>query len=495
MMWLFIAMSARAEPLEQLSRAEVAVEGFDDWEVVPLGTDGLVLVGKESSGKSFEIRRLDANFQQQWTVAYNPDSREQLVDAASSATSLWLAFAHPGRDLFTLLGFDRKTGEQVVVDCAADDKIFGLEGLSVDDAGHAWALAITDVRRRGDLYAIDLAAKTASAMGVAAHVGVKKLSFDAITLGPGPADRTVTTLEIDHGHRDLTLVPFGASGLGAPIRLATAPGDDVNLLSGTAMPTGPGAGLVLGTYASGLTDQGAQGMYVMGYAAGAPTWAKYHTFTSFEHFFDFLPENRRARIEAAAARKEANGKDLELNYLLLPHAPLQLPDRTVLVAEAYFPVTTTYTTTSTSTVNGVTTTTTTTHTVFVGWEFSHAVIAAFGPTGERLWDTSAPIGNVLLPRVRPVVSVIPAGDHMTIAYASKGKIYSLVADANGVTGEKGEQSPETDESADEVKTSWDSHSAWWHDDVFLIWGFERVKGEKGRRTVFSFSSLRAPAAG
>jgi hypothetical protein len=40
-----------------------------------------------------------------------------------------------------------------------------------------------------------------------------------------------------------------------------------------------------------------------------------------------------------------------------------------------------------------------------------------------------------------------------------------------------------------VKTSWDSHAAWWYDDWFLLWGYERVKEAKKRRTVFAFSKV------
>lgn len=484
--------TALADPLEQTSRVELSLEGFDRWDVIPLGADGLVLVGQEDKGDGFQLRKLDTGFTLQWTSDYHPDGKVRFTDAAVSDEAVWLAFSRPGRESFTLVGFDRASGERVEIPCEASDRLVDLDGLVVDDDGHAWALGIMDARRRGDLVAIDLRAKTATPMHVADALGDRKMYFQQIVTGPGEDDRAVTTLRAEKKRFELQIVPFGPEGLSAPLTLPPPTDQEVNLLSGVRVPVEGDRGMVLGTYASGLKGRMAQGMFVGQYEGQAPTWMKYHSFTSFDHFFDYLPDRKRERILATADRKSEAGKDLDLNYLLLPHAPLILPDRTVLVAEAYYPKYHQYTTTSTSTVNGKTTTTTTVHTVFDGWMFTHAVVAAFSPTGERLWDASAPIGNVLLPQVRPVVTVLPQGDRVTIVYPSKGKIYSVVADAMGVTGERGEQAPETEEEGERVKTSWDSHAAWWYDDVFLLWGFEKVKGDGGRRTVFSFSTLKAP---
>lgn len=489
-MWVLSAFVAGAEPLEQIQRYEVQVSGYDRWDVLPLGADGLVLVGQDERGAAFGVRKLDASFHDVWSGEYTPEKRDRLVDTAANAREVWLAFLRPGATEFTVVGFDRATGARTVIPCAAPKRLVEIEGLTVDDAGHAWVLAVFDARRRGDLLAIDLDAKRVTPLDVAGQIGVDKGWFQALTTGPDRDDRSVTVLSTDARENTLWLVPFGTEGVG---RALTLQGGANNLLTATRLPAPDGQrGLVIGTYASGGTDRMAQGMFLGGYEGDRGTWTKTHSFTTFDHFFDYLSEKRQERIRRAMERKAEGGGELELNYQLLLHGPLVLDDRVVVVAEAYYPQYHTYTTTQTSTVNGVTTTKTTTYVIFDGWRYTHATVAAFDLDGDRLWDASLPIGDVLLPQIRPVADVVPAADHLTVMYATGGKVYSVRADAAGVAGERGEQAIEAPEEDEVVKRGWGSYSQWWHDDVFLVWGFERVKGDEGRRTVFSFSAMRAP---
>lgn len=489
---LILCAFALAAPLEALDRVEVTLDDYESWTVVPLGADGMLLVGVGDRAREYEIRKYDAGFHEQWKQHLVSEDRMTLFAQATSSDFAWFAMGRAGGDEYQLVGFDERTGARTDVSWLAEDRLYGVEGLVVDDTGYAWTVGRGPAKRSG-LYAVKLPGGDATRLDVAARVGAEKVALAGMVEGPGPTDRTLTVAEIEKGHRTLSLVPFGPAGLGTPITLDPAP-PGVNLLTGMAIPSGPGAGMVLGTYATGERDAGAQGMFVSGYADNKPMWTKTHDFTKFAHFFDYLPDGQRERIMGAVERREAAGKDVELDYLLLPHAPLMLPDRTVFVAEAYRPMYHTVRTTSTSTVGGKTTTTTTTTVVFDGYLFTHAVVAAFDADGDLLWDASAPIGNVLLPRVQSVVAVVPNGDALTLMYASNKKIYSVVADANGVTGERGEQTPEGAAETDTVKRTWDSRSVWWYDDVFLTWGYERIKDDAGKRTVFQFSTLRAPAA-
>lgn len=479
------AAPVAAPPLEQTQRYEVAVEGYDRWDVFPLGADGLVLVGQDERGAAYGVRKLDTGFHDVWSGSYQPARSERLVDAAVNEREIWFAFVRPGSPTFTLVGFERATGARTVVSGSIPKAIADLEGLEVDDAGHAWVVAQFAGKGRGDLFAVDLQARRVTPLEVAGHLGLKRGWFQR-----GGERRTLTVRSTVAGANTLWLVPFGPEGLGRGLALQ---GGDTNYLSATRVPSvDPSRGLLVGTYASGETDQLAQGLFVGGYEGDRATWIRTHSFATFDHFFDYLTEARRERLKRAMERKEAAGGEIELNFRLLVHGPLVLEDRLLLVAEAYYPQYHSYTTTSTSTVNGVTTTKITTRQVFDGWRYTHAVVAAFGADGERLWDASLPIGDVLLPRIRPVVDVVPSEDHLTVMYASRGKVYTVRADAAGVTGEKGEQALEAADADEEVRTGWGSYSQWWYDDVFLVWGFERVKGDDGRRTVFSFSALRAP---
>lgn len=481
--WLWCAL-AMAEPLEALDRVEIAVDGTETWEVVPLGEEGLVLVGTEDRGHALSVRRYDASFREMWTSELAFDARTMVYDTDVAGGRIWFAVGRPGKE-FSLVGLDPATGARVDVPWSTPKTTFDVTSLVVHEPDTAWVLATAGLR--SSFLAIGLDGSPAELLDVPGALGVRKAWPKSVLVGPGPEDRTLTVEYLSDDRSALALLPFGPQGLGEPLRLEAPEGD--RLLTGVPVPRSEDAGMVLGTYATGEHDTGAQGLYVAGYERGAQTWTKEWDFQKLAHFFDYLPDRARARVAEAAERRAENGKDLELNYVLVPRAPLLLDDRTVFVAEAceaqYMPVTRT----TTTTVNGVTTTHVTTTMVFVGWLYTHAIITAFDRQGELLWDASVPIGNVQIRDLRPVVAVLPAKDHMTVMYASNGKLYSVVADANGVTGERGEQAPLPDEEG-EVKRSWSAQSVWWYRDVFLTWGYEVVKTDAGRRTVFQFSTLR-----
>lgn len=486
------AAAADEPAVSQADRVEIVASRRDDWKVIPLGQDGLLLVGEDKGGQ-LTLSRYDTDFKLLWTRDWEASARAEMEGSWVEGGAAWFLLHRYKKASFTLLRVDLETGKPTARELRSPVKTKWATGLLVDQED-AYLMALSKTRElfggdTGSLLHVDLGTNEVARVDVAEAAGVDELRFERLTAGPEPGHVSITGAVDERRNRTLYVLDLKDGRVSGALTVRPDEGDEQNLLRATKIPLAGDDALVVGTWASGLRDLMAQGMYLSRYDGNNREWIRYHDFTSFQHFFDYLPEGRRARMQRKIERKAKNDQDVELDYLLRLHAPMLLTDRTVLVAEAYYPEYRTYTTTTTTTVNGVTTTRTTTTRVFAGFRYTHAVVAAFDQQGQLLWDASVPIGNVLSPTVRDHVAVQVQGDHIRMLYCVSGKVYTLEAYGDEVRGEKAEQRLLGESEDEKVKASWGSRSAWWYDDWFLVWGHERVKGDGERRTVFAFTKV------
>jgi len=480
---------AAPSAVSQVLRHEIVADRRDAWEVVPLGAEGLLLVGSDDRGDAFTFTRYDANFAPLWTKDWAPPERAEVRGAWVDGGDAWLLLHRRGAD-FTVLGIDLTTGEPTAFSLTSPvKKTREVEGLFVrgDDAWLTAGPAAVDPVEgaEGTLVHVDLTAGSAEALDIAGLVGEPRMRLRHVQ-ATAEGVSVVATVDTQR-HRALFVVDVKGRDLEGALAMAPPEEDNTNLLGALRVPASTGGDLVVGTYAQGARDTGAQGLFLARFVEGRQDWLRYHSFLSFQHFFDYLPEPMRERLARRIEKKAEKGVELDLGYRLSLHAPLIVGGRYVIVGEAYYPQY--HTVTTTTTANG--TTTRTSHEVFDGWRYTHAIVAAFDPLGELVWDASVPIGNVLSATVRDQVAVSVEGDHVHMLYCVGGKVYSLEADGNEVSGEKAEQRLIAAGGDAAVKTSWESRAAWWYDDWFLLWGYERIKEKGARRTVFAFSKVGA----
>lgn len=488
-MFLSLAVAYAADPtISQVDRVEIDAGARDDWNVVPLGGSGLLLVGNDDRGDAFTFARYDTTFKQLWTVDWSPEDRSRIEGTWIEKGNAWFLLHGRGAE-FTLLGVDLETGSPSAQTLTSPMKKTKAVGGLLVQGTEAWLTAAYGgpaayfTGLEGSLLHVDLPTSKVVELDVAGAVGADRVMLDALVASK---DGVTAVAKVDEKrHRTLYMLDVKGATLGAPLAVAPPEADDTNLLTARRVSNDASGAVVVGTYASGERSGGVQGMYLAKYEGGKQAWLRYHSFVSFEHFFDYLPEATRERLQKRIDRKADKGEELDLGYMLTLHTPMIIGDRAILVGEAFYPQY--HSVTTTSTVNGVTSTTT--RQVFDGWRYTHATVAAFDAKGERLWDASFPIGNVLSPTIREQVAVSVIGDRVRMLYCVAGKVYSLEATANGAQGEKAEQRLMAEGEDATVKTSWDSHAAWWYDDWFLLWGYERVKEAKKRRTVFAFSKV------
>jgi hypothetical protein len=440
-------------------------------------------LGSEQRGRSWTLARYDAAFQPVWSVEEELDGRAFLQDQVATDDALVLLL-HQRRGAL-ILRVDLETGAVRRVPLNLPRKTIAVDHLVVD-GDRAWLQGLRGgagavFGGRGVVLSVDLATGAAAPMKVAEAAGEKKVYLQR--LGPGPTGADLVAVSIKRRRPTLHLVELGATSAELAMRLAPAEGHA--LLSAQRVQAGDQT-LVLGTYSRNEKALAAQGLYVAGFEGGAERFRVTHSFTSFDHFFDYLPDRRQGKVERKAARAEGKGRDLSLGYLLNVHDLIDQGDQFLVVAEAYYPVYTTRTETTTTTdAQGNTVTRTTTTQVFQGWRTTHCLVAAFDRQGQRRWDASFPMGDFLAPTVRDNVAVRVDGERVEMLYVRRGDLVTQVATADGLELQKAEVSP-----AAQARKSWVQDAAWWYDDRFVMWGLEKVKGEGlGRRWVFALSAV------
>lgn len=477
----------------QGARVEVTLDRADAWYVEPLGRAGVLVVGDESSGGDVQLLALDADLRERWRTTASLDGRARLRDVAVDGERAALLVQRRSVD-FSLVLVDLTSGELTTVDLASPVKASAFGDLMLRGAD-AWLVAVKDdglLADEGTLLHVGLgAAPVVTEVPVGEEVGSKKVYIGGWTPdldAEGPPRLEVYTHV--KNHRTVWSLDIAGATVARATSFTADEAEDRNILTASELDTGDGARLTVGTWGLGARETGTQGMFLGLSRDGTQQWRMYHDFTSFDHFFDYLSPGTRERVLERAARAEAAGKALDFDYRMLMHEPLVVDGRYVMVGEAFVPVFQTYTRTTTTTVNGVSTTTTQTYSYFVGWRYTHAVVAAFDATGARLWDASFPIGNVLLGTLRPVVAVVPEGDRLSMAYTVAGKLYTLSTDGDQVIGEKAEQRLVGEGEDAQVNAAWNANAAWWFDRSFLVWGFERVRAPgEPPRVVFAFTRV------
>jgi len=260
---------------------------------------------------------------------------------------------------------------------------------------------------------------------------------------------------------------------------------------------------VIGTYGEGVSNSksianigttsfGAQGMFIGKIVEDKPQFVKFYSFSKFKQFFAFLSTKTQQKIEKKIKKKEAKGKDISYGYSFLVHDIIKQGDTYIMIAEAYYPEYH-YETYTTCSNNGCTT-----HTrrVFDGYRYTHAVMAGFNKDGDLLWDNCFEIQNILTYTLKQRIKVLlQPNNNIALVYNYAGRINSKVFKGNTVVDSKSSEKIETNFSGDQVKSDFGSDIDFWYDNYMIAYGFQKIKnkeaekGEKKKRNIFYFNKV------
>lgn len=247
--------------------------------------------------------------------------------------------------------------------------------------------------------------------------------------------------------------------------------------------------VITGTYSKTNVSK-SQGVFIGEVENKKLNFIKFYNFLELKNFTSYLSQKQQDRIERKKSNKTQKGEELMMNYSIVTHPVIETEDGYIFLGEAFYPTFSTYTT-HVSTGNGGGSTQV--HTVFDGFQYTHATLAKFDRSGNLLWDNTFPMWSMYKPfKVKKFISFRQGQETTELTYSERNTIWYKVFDqVNGSTiKDNSKEIIDTYLKGDKVKRSF-SNIDYWYDNNFLAYGFQTISNKETKRSrrVFFINSI------
>ncbi|MDX5348759.1 MAG: hypothetical protein LPK19_16105 [Hymenobacteraceae bacterium] len=234
---------------------------------------------------------------------------------------------------------------------------------------------------------------------------------------------------------------------------------------------------IAGIYATRDLRYG-QGLFTAQLPVSTEASINYFPFTTFSHFFDYMPPRRQQRV----LRKVERQKNTERGYLLRKYMLLHplLPGKNgyVVLAESVTPQ---YRSNSFSGNfrNSLP------MREFEGFRHLHVVVSGFDSTGNMRWQNSYPLKNLLTEEAETTVEAGMAGDTVVLAYLHHEQVQYKIINKNQETDNNLQEPIRPANPSDKIMATEYEAMQHWYGANFLVYGYQRVRSLSGEtRQVF-----------
>lgn len=247
--------------------------------------------------------------------------------------------------------------------------------------------------------------------------------------------------------------------------------------------------LISGTYGtSSKNSEVSVGIFISKMSPeGETTFTKFINYLDIQNFTSYLSARKQEKIEKKQERKQSQNKELELNYLMVPHNIIEQDGNFVLIGEAYYP---TYRQ-ECQYMLGPNGQTMYCYPVFDGYQYTHFFLLEFNEQGVPLWSNAAPMEIENKPYyVKRFLSINSKPDTVIqLGYSTWRDIFLY----NFKDGEKVGEETISFVNDDEKLIQSSTQTRHWYGDVFLSYGIQKIKNkEKERREVYFIEKLQIP---
>jgi hypothetical protein len=257
--------------------------------------------------------------------------------------------------------------------------------------------------------------------------------------------------------------------------------------------------MILGTYSlrknsnkNADASTNTQGYYIIKISNNTQEFYKQYSFNEFTNFYNYLNYKTKNKIIKRNNKSKSKGGETELNYQLLVHEVFIYNGNYILASEAYYPEY--HTEYYTTYYNGYPQTTT--YSVFDGYRYTHAIVAAFDKNGALMWDNTMQIWDILSFNLKNRISfVVDKENNMVVLYNYNGTLFSKQINGNITIEEKDRTPIETSYPEDKVKGNSSSDIDYWYGNYFIAYGIQEVRNpdqnptHKTTRNVFYFNKI------
>jgi hypothetical protein len=275
-----------------------------------------------------------------------------------------------------------------------------------------------------------------------------------------------------------------------------SPEGEIGLIYGRVAEVGETGSIISGTYGARRSDY-SRGLFIAQHNVGEEQVLKYFNFADLDNFFTYLKAKRQTRLNNRITRKKVKGKKIKFNYRLLVHEIIESGDTYVMLGEAFYPKYSNNTAGSTFVAHAPGSSNYYVPASFAGYKYTHAVVIGFDKNGQKLWDNSFQIEDVLTYTLDQYVHADVLNEKVVLFYLYDNEIRTKIINGSEVLEGKSLNSVKMMFEDDVASKNFSGNIGGlekWYGHNFLAYGIQKIKnlrdgGVKLNRRVFYINKI------
>lgn len=513
---------------QDVKRVEIDIPAnANEFFAIPLADKGVVVMSQVTKN-DFNLIRFDTNLQQLWSINGTVGNNLDYVKHAYDGQNLYLLFSRYNSNVFEIIkvnlgpGFIEKfqilTANRLEVsDFQAINSSIFIAGVSNSQPIVSYTNLVerktkilpSALKNQAEIQSMELDTTT-NLINVTYAVGTRGKNYQ------------------------LVLKSFDENGTFVE-QIVMDPQDEFAMMNGRLNQVSDSTQILFGTYGyknsiGGSKGPTSQGIYFSKFIHNEEIETKFHSFTDFKNFFNYLGEKAKSRQERKISDKKDKGDDLRLDYRILVHDVIKKGNEYILVAEAFYanyrynnnninpyglnsfnsfasPWSSMYSPARWGWGNyGLYSPYSSYYSpwgwnnryygnqqTFDGWIYTHAIIAGFDEKGNLLWDNSIELKDVKQEKLSEKVRAsFDINDKITLSYCNNGDIFTKIIQGNEVIEDTQKRSIAPSQESDKIKRTISDNINYWFGNYFLASGIQRITNneEGAKRNVFYLNKLK-----
>lgn len=488
---------------------------------IPINDQG-VLVLTQISKTNFTLTRFDTNLEQIWSINGTIDGNLDYVKHCYDGKNLYLLFSRYRSNVYEVIKVNIGPG------FIEKYQIMSVDRMEVSDfqAINASIFIAGMVNNQPVILFTNLIERKTKVLPSALK---SQAEIQSMELDTSTAIVNVTYAVGTRGKNyQLVVKSFNEDGKQIS-QVVMNPENEFAMMNGKLNLVSDSTEVMFGTYGhknSIGSSRGptSQGIYFSKLLDNEITDLKFHSFTEFKNFFNFMGERQKEKQEKKIQDKKEKGGDLRLDYRLLVHDIIKQDDKYIMVAEAFYADYRYNNYSPFGAFNGFGSPYSSFYNpyrwgygyyglyspfssyyspwgwgnryygnqqTFDGWIYTHAIVAAFDERGNLLWDNSIEMKDVKEQKLSEKVKASVKGDEITLSYSNKGQIFTKIIKADKVLEDTQSAKVATQLEGDKVKQTTSDAIDYWYKNYFIASGYQRITNdnEGGRRNVFYMNKI------
>jgi hypothetical protein len=239
-----------------------------------------------------------------------------------------------------------------------------------------------------------------------------------------------------------------------------------------------------------LTNE-AKGLFLLRFGDNEQTDFSFHPFESFTNIYRALSTEDLIRTRQRSLRNRSTESDLNIGFQFFDPRLIPFQDMYVYSAEAFKPK---YRLETRMDYDFYGRLVPFTYSIFEGYQFFTAVVAAFSRDGKLIWSSDMELRDVLVPRLKKNANVIPDSTCILITMLQNGLLHSKLVAADGVQmGQLEQNRIESTFTNDKLLEERNSLLLHWYGKYYVATGYQRISNNRlpanNPRTAFYLQKL------